>query len=72
MSIFQAEVVMRTKHIRRDHSRVASSVLLIIPSANIGSVTDRSHSASFTKNKKLVFLLVKDHNHSLGVGISIV
>lgn len=33
VSVFQAEVVVRTKDVGRDHSRVASSILLIVASA---------------------------------------
>lgn len=54
VSIFQAEVVMRTKHVGRDHGRVASSILLIIPSAK--HTEPHRQVASwweFTQNKKI-------------------
>lgn len=71
VSVFQAEVVVRTKHVGRDHSRVASSILLIIASAK-HQETHRPLPFWNLSEMKNDFVLVKDDDHSLGVGISIV
>lgn len=54
VSIFQAEVVVRTKHVGRDHRRVASSILLIIPSAK--HTEELSVSVNLPKIKKVSVL----------------
>lgn len=74
MSICQAEVVMRAKHVCRDHSRVVPSMLLPIAPANTHSYREKPLPAGKPTGNKQInqFLPVEDNNHSLGVGIAVV
>lgn len=73
VSVCQAEVVVRTKHVCRDHSRVVSSMLLVIPPAKHTELCRRaSISQPVNLLKTKIFLPVEDDDHSLRVWIPIV
>lgn len=74
MTIINAKVVMRSKHISGNHSCIATPVLLEIrPVKHTHTLTDSSYSCDIVNlllKKTAEFLPVMNVNHSLCIGIA--